>query len=123
MAKKILLIEDDEMIAEIYSLKFTNAGHKVTQANSGLSGYKLAIKSKPDIIMLDIILPEMDGFSVLKKLKSNKITKDIPVFFLTNLKQEEDIIRGKKEGAIDYLVKADLTPTQVLEKINKFFKK
>lgn len=123
MAKKILLIEDDKMLTEMYSLKFAEAGYEIAQANSGLSGYELAIKIKPDIIMLDIILPEMDGFSVLKKLKENKITKNIPVFFLTNLKQEEDIIRGKKEGAVDYLVKADLTPAQVLEKINKFFKK
>ncbi|MCK5460216.1 response regulator [Candidatus Parcubacteria bacterium] len=123
MSKKILLVEDDKMLTEMYSLKFAEFGYKVTQANSGLSGYKLAIKTKPDIIMLDIILPEMDGFSVLKKLKSNKATENIPVFFLTNLKQEEDVIRGKKEGAVDYLVKADLTPAQVLEKINKFLKK
>ena len=123
MAKKILLVEDDKMLTEMYSLKFAESGYNVMQANSGLSGYELAIKTKPDIIMLDIILPEMDGFSVLKKLKSNKITKNIPVFFLTNLKQEEDVIKGKKEGAVDYLVKADLTPAQVLEKINKFLKK
>lgn len=123
MAKKILLIEDDKMLTEMYSLKFAEAGYDIAQANSGLSGYELAIKIKPDIIMLDIILPEMDGFLVLKKLKENKDTKNIPVFFLTNLKQEEDIIRGKKEGAVDYLVKADLTPAQVLEKIDKFLKK
>ncbi|MEA2088739.1 MAG: response regulator [Patescibacteria group bacterium] len=120
--QKVLLIEDDEMLLDMYNLKFLESGFDVFKASNGLDGYELAIKNKPDIILLDIILPQMDGFSVMEKLKKNEVTKNISVFFLTNLKQEEDVERGKKLGASGYLVKATLTPTQILEKVKQFLK-
>jgi len=86
-------------------------------------GYELAEKNNPDIILLDIILPQMDGFTTMEKIKENPKTKKIPVFFLTNLKQEEDVQRGEQLGAIDYLVKASMTPNQILEKIKNFLNK
>ncbi|NCF75390.1 MAG: response regulator [Xanthomonadaceae bacterium] len=120
--KKVLLIEDDEMLLDMYNLKFLESGFDVVKARNGLDGYESAKKNNPDIILLDIILPQMDGFAVMEKLKQNKNTKNIPVFFLTNLKQEEDVERGKKLGAAGYLVKATLTPTQILKKVKEFLK-
>ncbi|MCD4705840.1 response regulator [bacterium] len=120
--QKVLLIEDDEMLLDMYNLKFLESGFDVVKAQNGLEGYEVAVKNKPDIILLDIILPQMDGFAVMEKLKQNKDTAKIPVFFLTNLKQEEDVERGKKLGAVGYLVKATLTPTQILEKVKQFLK-
>jgi two-component system, OmpR family, alkaline phosphatase synthesis response regulator PhoP len=122
MKKKILLVEDDMMLVDMYTLKFTEAGYEVIQATNGADGFEAAKTNKPDIILLDIILPQMDGFMVMEALKDDKKLKKIPVLFLTNLKQEEDVEKGNKLGAIDYLVKSTLTPTQILERIDKFFK-
>ncbi len=122
-AKKILLVEDEQLIREMYTEKFSDAGYQVLEAEDGLSGFELAKKEQPDVILLDIILPQMDGFTVLEKLKKEPKTKKIPVFFLTNLKQDEDVEKGKKLGAIDYLVKSSLTPAQVLNILDNFFKK
>ncbi|NCQ16238.1 response regulator transcription factor [Candidatus Falkowbacteria bacterium] len=115
--KKILVIEDDAMISSMYKTKFAADGFAVAIAGDGEAGLKLARQKKPDIIMLDVILPRLDGFSVLEELKKDSATKDIPVIMLTNLGTEEDKVKGEKLGAVDYLVKASLTPGQVSQKI------
>lgn len=122
MAKKnktILLVEDDTMIGSIYKAKFEADGFNVLIALDGASGLALAKKEKPDIIMLDVILPGLDGFSVLEEVKKDKTTKNIPVIMLTNLGTEDDKAKGHKMGALDYLVKASLTPGQVSDIIKK----
>jgi len=115
--KKILVIEDDAMISSMYKTKFAADGFAVAIAGDGEAGLKLARQKKPDIIMLDVILPRLDGFSVLEELKKDSATKDIPVIMLTNLGTKEDKVKGEKLGAVDYLVKASLTPGQVSQKI------
>lgn len=120
--KKILIIEDDEAISSMYKTKLEADGFLILTAFNGANGFELAKKEKPDIIMLDVILPQLDGFSVLEKLKNNDKIKKIPVVMLTNLSTEEDIAKGEKLGAIDYLVKASLTPAQVSDKIQKHLK-
>lgn len=120
--KKILIIEDDEAISSMYKTKLEADGFLILTAFNGANGFELAKKEKPDIIMLDVILPQLDGFSVLEKLKNNDKIKKIPVVMLTNLSTEEDIAKGEKLGAIDYLVKASLTPAQVSNKIQKHLK-
>ena len=117
--EKILLIEDEKILLEMYSFKFSKDGFKVIQAKDGEDGLRLASKEKPNLILLDIIMPKMDGFTVLKKLKEGEATKEIPVILLTNLGQNEDMKKGLNLGALDYLVKANHTPTQVVEKIKK----
>lgn len=117
--KKILLVEDDPMISSIYEAKFKADGFEVLIAADGARGIELAKNEKPDIIMLDIILPGLDGFSVLEEIKKDKTTQAIPVVMLTNLGTEEDKAKGQKMGALDYLVKANLTPGQISEKILK----
>lgn len=120
--KKILIIEDDHAISSMYKIKFEVDGFIVSIANDGVEGLDLAKKEKPDIIMLDVILPQLDGFSVLEELKKEKQTKDIPVVMLTNLGVEEDKNKGMKLGTLDYLVKASLTPKQISIKIKQYLK-
>lgn len=122
IAKKLLIVEDDPMIASMYNTKFKTEGFEVFTAENGALGIEIAKKEKPDLIMLDVILPQLDGFSVLRELKKDNKTKSIPVIMLTNLGTEEDKKKGEKLGAVDYLVKANLTPAQVSEKIRKFLK-
>lgn len=120
--KKILVVEDDPMISSMYKTKFELDGFDVLTADNGAKGFELAKKEKPDIIMLDVILPQLDGFSVLDNIKKDKAVKNIPVIMLTNLGTEEDMAKGKKMGALDYFVKASLTPGQVSEKIKQYLK-
>jgi len=117
--KKILLIEDDLVISEMYLTKFSEDGINILTAQDGEAGLALAQKELPDVVLLDIIMPKMDGFAVLKELSGNPKTKKIPVILLTNLGQKSDIEKGKTLGAKDYIVKATMTPTQMLDKIKE----
>ncbi len=120
--KKVLIVEDEEYLAQMYQTKFENEGYEVLVANDGSEGIEKAKKNKPDIILLDIILPKKDGFMVLKELKADKITANIKIIMLTNLGQDEDVTKGKKLGALDYLVKANLTPAQLVDKVAEYLK-
>jgi len=115
--KKVLLVEDDKMILDMYTLKFTQEGYEVTQAENGKDGLDLARKINPDIVLLDIILPQMDGFTVLKSLKADPKLQKTPVVLLTNLGQDGDVKKGIELGAVDYLIKANFTPSQVVDKV------
>ncbi len=115
-SQRVLLVEDDEMLHTMYTQKFTKEGYEVLSGYNGAEGIKIAEAEKPDVILLDIIMPKMDGFVALKKLKKNDATKDIPVILLTNLGQEEDIRKGKELGAADYFIKANHTPQEVVDK-------
>ncbi|MDP2586818.1 MAG: response regulator [Candidatus Komeilibacteria bacterium] len=118
----ILLIEDEEMLANMYETKFKNEGFDIRKALDGETGLQLAGEIKPDIILLDIIMPKLDGFSVLKKIKENDKLKSVPVILLTNLGQDEDIKKGQTLGAAGYLVKANLTPIEVVNKVKEYLK-
>jgi len=120
MVNTILIIEDDPSIKQMYKMKFAEAKYKVLEASTGVEGIEMAKKERPSIILLDIIIPQLDGFKVLQKLKDDDSTKKIPVILLTNLGQEGDKEKGTKAGAVDYLVKASFTPTQVLKKVEKY---
>ena len=115
--KKILLVEDDEMLHNMYTQKFKSQGYDVVSAFNGSEGVKLAGEKKPDLILLDIIMPKMDGFVALKKIRKNPDTAKIPVIILTNLGQEDDIKKGKELGADDYFIKANHTPAEVVQKV------
>ncbi len=116
---KILIIEDDDFLKFLCAEKLTTTGFNVLGATSGEEGLEKAKTEKPDLILLDVILGGMDGFEVLKQLKEDPVTASIPVFFLSNLGQEDDIVKGKALGADDYLVKASLTTGEISEKIKK----
>ncbi len=115
----IVLVEDDRFLANIYKTKFEMEGFKVTVEENGESGLAEIIKKKPDVVLLDILLPKMDGFTVLEKLKAESKTKDIPVILLTNLGQKDDVDKGLEMGAVDYLIKAHFKPSETVEKVKK----
>ena len=120
---KILLIEDDPFLSSMYSTKFEMEGFSVSAAEDGEKGLKAAGAFKPDIILLDILMPKMNGFEVLEKLKADKATEVIPVILLTNLNQRDEIERGMSLGADDYLIKAHFMPSEVVDKIKKIIGK
>jgi len=119
MNKKILLIEDDPIIIRMYKIQLKKSGYEVAVAGTGKEGLEKSSSEKPDLIVLDLVLPEMDGFKVLEKIKNNPQTKHIPVVVLSNLGKEANIQRGVDLGASAYLIKAQLKPSQVLEKIKQ----
>ncbi|MCX6785437.1 MAG: response regulator [Candidatus Komeilibacteria bacterium] len=118
----VLLIEDEEMLANMYETKFKNEGYQIRKALDGETGLKMAQEAKPDIILLDIIMPKLDGFSVLKRLKADSKLKNVPVILLTNLGQDEDVKKGQTLGVAGYLVKANLTPIEVVNKVKELLK-
>lgn len=120
--KQILLVEDDTFLANIYKTKFEMEGFKVTVAENGELGLEQAKKKKPDVVLLDILLPKMDGFTVLKKLKDDESLKNIPVILLTNLGQKDDVDKGLELGAADYLIKAHFKPSETVDKVMKVLK-
>ena len=114
---KILIIEDEKFLLEMYDMRLKKAGFEVLTASEGKEGIHLACEHKPKLIVLDIVMPEMSGYEVLRMLKKDPDTKDIPVLVFSNLGQEEEIAKGFDLGADDYIVKTEITPTQLVEKI------
>lgn len=117
--KKILFIEDEFTLQKTMGEFLEKEGYKVIHALDGEIGLKLAKKEKPDLILLDLILPKLNGFEVLRKLKETEETKDMPIIVLTNLGEIGDIEKGLALGATTYLVKADQDLDEVLLKIKR----
>jgi len=115
---KILIAEDDKSIRELYAFKLEKSGFEVFTAEDGGKGWDLAKKEQPDIILLDIMMPVMNGFEVLKKLRKDKETENIPVVVLSNFGEIDQMTEGFVAGATDYLIKAEHTPTDVLDIVN-----
>lgn len=120
---KILLVEDDPFLLSMYSTKFEIEGFEVITADDGEKGLKAANQEGADIILLDILMPNMNGFEVLEKLKAQEKTRDIPVILLTNLNQKDEIEKGMVLGAADYMIKAHFMPSEVVAKIKKVLAK
>ena len=118
---KILIVEDEEYLSDMYKLKFEQEGYVVIIARDGLEAFESAKKELPDLVLLDLILPKLDGFKVLAKLRQEPATKKIKVFILSNLGQSDEVNKGMESGADGYLIKANLTPSQLLEKVNAIF--
>ena len=115
--KKILIVEDDDFLSKMYAAKLDLEGFQVLEASTGVQGLKIAQKERPDLVLLDLNLPEMDGFEVLTRLKDAEDTKGIPVLVLTNYAQKDNIDRCLDLGADDYLIKAHFVPSEVIGKI------
>jgi len=122
MAKKILIIEDDKFLRELISRKLSGEGFDISEAVDGEEGIKKIKEEKPDLILLDLILPGIDGFEVLARLREEPKLSSTPVIILSNLGQREEVERGLKLGAIDYLIKAHFTPGEIIEKIRNTLK-
>ena len=116
---KILVVEDDKYLINAYRVKLTKAGFDVQLATDGDEALTLLSSFKPDLVLLDLILPIRDGFSVLTEMKKQPLWSKIPVIIASNLGQKEDIDRGMKLGASDYIVKSDMTLVAIIEKIKR----
>ena len=119
----VLIIEDDSYISDMYRIKLESENFEITTAKDGTIGIKILEKQKPDIILLDVVMPKMDGFDVLKTIKGNLGLKEVPVVLLTNLSQKENVERGFELGADSYIIKAHFTPSEVVKKIKDILKK
>lgn len=122
MAKRILIVEDDNFIADLYDRELTNDGFEVSVAKDGIEGERKARDLSPDLILLDIMLPDRNGLDLLKILKEDPLTHKIKVLVLSNLGQEEAIRKVLALGAEGYLIKSSYTPKEVLNEIKTFFK-
>ncbi|MCK4524956.1 MAG: response regulator [Candidatus Andersenbacteria bacterium] len=120
---RVLLVEDDDFLRKICKTKMEREGFNVSVAINGKEALKKIIEGDPQIVLLDIILPIMDGFEVLKRVKEDSSKSSIPIIMLTNLGQESEIEKGFKLGAEDYIVKAHLTVGEIIEKVKEILKK
>lgn len=118
----VILIDDDKWITDLYGEKLREEDFNIFTANNGKEGVKLINLYKPDLILLDIVMPGGDGFYVLKEIKKKEETKNIPVIVLTNLSNEEDRKNAERLGADYYMVKINYTPDKVAEKIREVLK-
>lgn len=122
MANKILIVEDDKFLRELISQKLKSEGYEISEAIDGEEGIKKIKEEKPSLVLLDLILPGIDGFEVLTRMKQDPGVSAVPVIILSNLGQKEDVERGLKIGAADYLIKAHFTPGEIIEKIKNILK-
>jgi DNA-binding response OmpR family regulator len=120
--KKIVVVEDESFLLKALNMQLLNNGFDVCSAEDGATGLELVRETMPDLVLLDIILPKMNGFDVLKELKKDKKTKKIPIIILSNLGQDEEKKKGLKLGAADYYVKASTSLDTITGKINKILK-
>lgn len=123
MAKIILIIEDDDFFRELVRKKLLSENFEVLEAVDGEKGVKMVKEKKPDLIVLDLLLPSIDGFEVLSQIKADDSVSSIPIIVLSNLGQQEDIERGLKLGANDYLIKSQFDINQVVDKIKNILEK
>ncbi len=121
MGKKILLVEDDKFLLKFFAARLKEEDFEVVLAEDGEEAVRKVKEEKPDLILLDLILPKKDGFAVLKEIKSDEKTKNIPVFVLSNLGQESDREKAKELGAVDYLVKVNFDLKEIIKKIKNYF--
>ena len=116
IAPKLLIVDDTEDVLDIYTMTFEAEGFEVVTAKDGLEGVTKAVEFKPDVILLDIMMPHMDGYEVLRAMRNNT-SMDVVIIILSNISQEKDIAEAKKAGADFYLAKADQDPDDVVEKV------
>lgn len=118
MAKKILIIEDDDFFRELVRKKLlSNKDFEIIEAIDGEKGIQAMKEKKPDMVLLDLLLPNVDGFEVLSKAKADSDISNIPIIILSNLGQQEDIEKALKLGANDYLIKSQFDINQIVDKI------
>jgi len=119
MAKKILLIEDEEIMIDLLQRKLTQEGYEVSIAKDGVEGLEMMKEMKPDLILLDIVMPNKNGFEVMEEIQADETLKDILIIVISNSGQPVEIDKAKKLGARDWLIKTEFDPQEVIEKVRK----
>jgi len=122
--KKILIVDDDEFLLDMYALKFRESGFDVEMAHGGEEAMqKIRGGLNPNVLLLDVVMPTLDGFDVLKLIKKENLIPAAVLVMLTNLGQKEDVEKGMRLGARDYIVKAHFTPSEVVKKVSALLEK
>lgn len=119
--KKILIVEDEPALLRVLSDKFTNEGFSILEAKNGLTGLKMALEEKPEVILLDILMPELDGMEMMRRLReANTYGKSVPIVILTNLDADEKITWAvAKDEPAYYLIKSNVDMDEIVEKVNQ----
>jgi two-component system, chemotaxis family, chemotaxis protein CheY len=117
--KRILIIEDEIILRNLLEKKFKQEGYEVTVAVDGEDGIEKMRENKPDLIVLDIIMPRLDGFGVMEKMKEDDNLKDIYIMIVSNSGQPVELDRARRLGARDWLIKTDFDPQEVISKVSK----
>ena len=117
---KILILEDDKFLLKAYNIKLKREKFNVILATDGISGFELAEKEKPSLIILDLMLPKMNGFEFLKKIKSDEELKDIPIIVVSNLGQKDDYEKAIELGAKEFLIKTNYSLEKIIKKVNGY---
>lgn len=116
--RKILIIEDEIILSDLLAKKLKGLGFEVAQAFDGLEGIKMLKEFNPNLLLLDIVMPKLDGFQVMKKIKEENL-HPIPIIIISNSGQKVELDKAKEMGASDFIIKAEINPEEVVEKINK----
>ncbi|MDP2909949.1 MAG: response regulator [bacterium] len=117
--KLILLIEDDPFLVDIYTIKLKEMGFSVDSTDDGDQAILKIKENKPDLVLLDIVLPNLNGWEILRKIKKDDEMRYLKIIILSNLAEREEVEKGMKFGADKYLVKAHYTPSEVVKEITK----
>jgi len=120
--RKILIVEDEGLLRELLVEKMNIEGFKTFSASDGKEGLDIALKELPDLVLLDLLMPNMGGMEVLKHLREDERGRDIPVIILSNLSGKEDIVEGAEKGAVEYLVKSNFDLDDIVAKIHEIGK-
>lgn len=115
--KKVLVVEDDKFLANAYKLKLTKSGYEVSVSSDGQEALDFMAESVPDIVLLDLIMPNMDGFATLSEMNNVEKLKNVPVVVASNLGQKEDIDRAKELGAKDFIIKSNVSIEDIVDKV------
>lgn len=118
--KKVMIVEDDAVLVNALTLALENEGYEISVATDGEEAEKMIMKEKPDLILLDLLLPIKSGFEVLKSIRGNADTKDVAVVILTNFEQETSVDEGMRLGAKDYIVKANIDIKDIPAIVKKY---
>lgn len=121
--KKVLIVEDDMFVRDIYHVKFEKENFEVVLAENGVEAIRKLEDKTPDIILLDMVMPYMDGMEVLKKIKENVAWRNIPIIMLTNISEKEKVTEGMEYGINEYLIKSHFTPSEVVGKVRELLEK
>jgi CheY-like chemotaxis protein len=121
--KTILIIEDDAFFRTIISKEFESDGFNVIEAGDSTEAFKSLENTKPDLILLDILLPGMNGYEILEKIKADKKTADIPIIMLSNLGQKDEIEKAKNLGVEDFMIKVNFVPEEIVQRVREILNK
>jgi two-component system alkaline phosphatase synthesis response regulator PhoP len=119
MPKKILIVEDEEILLDLLRKKLINQGYGVVVARDGEEGLRIMREEKPDLVLLDIIMPKLGGFEVMEEMQKDNKLKNIPIIIVSNSGQPVEIEKARELGAKDWLIKTEFDPQEVVEKVIK----